>query len=224
METHANYTKESEEYLYKSVAQYVDSAPALDRPDDLESVIEENELPGALDFNQHMRGRFMSIRSKDAPGTGIMEGLLATEEYPFNRNEVAAFTVHYQSVLSNDIQVDYLFPIKTDIESLDLLDKIKDGVLIGKYVNLIQKNTIDFRAMNVPIRWKQLKENKITEDLNICLAAAKTVGIVRKITVNEIMNNPRSENVVEFLWDMIETNIVSDINILHTPILYRLKR
>lgn len=51
-------------------------------------------------------------------------------------------------VMEGDPQVAYLLPINAD--TLDLCLKVKDGVLLSKFINLVVPDTIDMRAVNFP--------------------------------------------------------------------------
>lgn len=62
--------------------------------------------------------------------------------------------------MAQDPEVAYLLPINPD--TLDLCAKVKDGVLLSKFINMVVPDTIDMRAVNLPKGGRPLSLFQVT--------------------------------------------------------------
>lgn len=76
-----------------------------------------------------------------APRTGH------TGIHAYAEEEVAAFAEHLNTYLEGDKDLAHLLPINP--AGLDLAKKMKDGILLAKFINVAVKDTIDMRAVNL---------------------------------------------------------------------------
>lgn len=67
--------------------------------------------------------------------------------HSFAEEEVAAFSEHLNTYLTGDVDVAHLVPI--DPKGLDLARKVRDGIVLSKFINIAVKDTIDVRALNL---------------------------------------------------------------------------
>ena len=130
--------------------------------------------------------------------TGLAAGLVM---------EIHAYAQFISRALGNDPDLKHLFPLDLappSVEAssplpvsasssttlvhnfagcgLDLLRKMRDGLLIAKLINVVSPRTIDERVLNkrsttggVP-GWRSIVEN-----LNVCMTSAKTLGITMRV-------------------------------------------
>jgi len=82
--------------------------------------------------------------------------------HAYAEEEVAAYAEHITAYLENDPDVKHLMPIQP--KGLDLAKKIRDGILLCKFINVCAKDTIDPRALNLRKDGKDLSLFKINEN------------------------------------------------------------
>jgi hypothetical protein len=70
-----------------------------------------------------------------------------TGTHAYAEEEVAAFAEHLNAYLEGDADVAHLLPINPS--GLDLAKKVRDGLLLAKFINVAVKDTIDTRALNL---------------------------------------------------------------------------
>ncbi|ETO15237.1 actin bundling protein [Reticulomyxa filosa] len=93
--------------------------------------------------------------------------------HSYAKEEISAFANHLNYCLGDDPDLDYLLPINPDTN--DLFMKVKDGVIIAKFINVIEPETIDWRAVNYK-KGGGLNQFKIIENQNLNISAAKSIG------------------------------------------------
>jgi plastin-1 len=142
--------------------------------------------------------------------------------HSFAEEEMAAFANHLNRVLGNDEDLAYLMPINP--EGLELAEKIGDGVLLSKFINLAVPGTIDERAINKKKDGRDLSVFKVNENLNLVVASATAIGCQ---TINlgstELANGPEYPHLVlGLLWQLVKLHLLNSINLKSTPELVRL--
>jgi plastin-1 len=85
--------------------------------------------------------------------------------------EKMAFSMHINQCLAADPVASRHLPL--NIDGLDLFERVHDGLLLCKLINLAQHDTIDDRAMNTK---ESMNVYQKTENLNLALNAAKAIG------------------------------------------------
>lgn len=138
-----------------------------------------------------------------------------------SQDEVCAFASHLNHCLANDPKLEYLMPI--DPNTMDLMEKVQDGVLLACFVNKIEKDTIDVRALNYD-ETGGLKTFSILENQNMNISAAKAIGVqVTNISAEDLMEAPDHPTLVlGLLWQMVRMQLMGNINLLERPELIQL--
>lgn len=139
--------------------------------------------------------------------------------HSYSEAEKTAFTEHINNCLGRDSQLSHLLPISTDDDGLFL--SVADGVLLCKLLNEAVPETIDSRAINNTTT-KALNVYEMTENLNLCINAAKSIGcsVVNIGPVDLIEGKPIL--VLGLVWQIIKIQLTSTINLKNHPELVRL--
>lgn len=135
--------------------------------------------------------------------------------------EVSAFASHINYVLGDDPDLDYLMPINP--ENDDIFNKVKDGVLIAKFINLIEPDTIDWRAVNYK-KGGGLNQFKVIENHLLNLNAAKAVGLrIFNVSAEDLRDADKNPTLVlGFMWQAVKMQLLGSINLKGHPELIRL--
>jgi plastin-1 len=91
--------------------------------------------------------------------------------HSFAEEEVSAFSEHLNLSLQGDADVSHLVPI--DPKGLDLCKKVRDGILLSKFINVAVKDTIDTRALNLRKGGKDISLFQINENQTLLISSAK---------------------------------------------------
>jgi plastin-1 len=142
--------------------------------------------------------------------------------HSYSEEEMAAFSEHFNNCLSGDADVKHLLPI--DEKGMDLCRKVKDGLILAKFINLCVKDTIDIRAVNLPKATKPLSTFQMQENINLAIASAKAIGVQ---TVGqgalELMDGERFPHLVlGIVWQLVKIHLLNSINLKSHPELIRL--
>jgi len=141
--------------------------------------------------------------------------------HTYSTEEVFAFANHINNNLSHDEQLQYLLPI--DPNSDDLFEKMKDGVLLCKFANLIEPGTVFDRAINYPKPGKNLSIFKVNENLVLGIRSAMAVGCrVHNVGAGDIRECENPVIVLGLLWQMVKMSVLAHINLKEHPELARL--
>ncbi|KAE8992152.1 Fimbrin-2 [Phytophthora rubi] len=139
--------------------------------------------------------------------------------HSYSEEETAAFTEHINNTLHSDKDVATLMPIGMDA---GLFRAVCDGVLLCKLINAAVPETIDERALNFVKRAKELNVYQKTENQNLCINAAKSIGcsVVNIGPDDLIVGKPIL--VLGLVWQIIKIQLTSTINLKNHPELMRL--
>jgi hypothetical protein len=97
-------------------------------------------------------------------------------EHTFEVEESSAFTVLINRTLQNDSTVSHLLPLNPD--SNDLFVKVKDGLILCRFINSAFPGTVDELKINFKKSNQELNIFKRTENLNnVIQSASKIRGI-----------------------------------------------
>lgn len=142
--------------------------------------------------------------------------------HSFAEEEMAAFAEHMNNCLSPDPECKYLLPI--DPTGVDLCKKVKDGILLSKFINLAVKDTIDERALNKRKNNKDLNVHQMNENQTLCINAAKGIGVkITNIGATELMNGEKFPHIVlGVVWQLVKIHLLNQINLKNHPELVRL--
>jgi hypothetical protein len=139
---------------------------------------------GTIEFNEFL-DIVINIKSGKASGGGFGRVYSKQKEliqvkghsgtHSFSQEEMDAFSEHLNNCLSGDSELKHLLPIQEG--KTDLCTKVRDGLLLAKFINLAVKDTIDERALNKPKGGKELSLFQIQENQTLVISSAKGIGV-----------------------------------------------
>jgi len=115
-----------------------------------------------------------------------------------------------------------------DSKGLDLCKKVKDGLLIAKFVNVAIPDTIDERALNKVVgkdgKVRELTLFQINENQNLGIAAAKSIGVVTtNVGAAELVAGEKHPHLVlGMVWQLVKIQLLNSISLKNHPELIRL--
>lgn len=142
--------------------------------------------------------------------------------HTFAQEEMTAFAEHLNYVLGDDKGLKHVMPIET--EGMDLCTKIKDGVLLSKFINCACPDTIDMRAVNKPKKGKKLSLFQQNENNNLVINAAKSIGVkVVNIGASDLAEGHHKPHLIlGIVWQLVKIQLLQQINLKAHPELIRL--
>ncbi|RMX70978.1 hypothetical protein D0869_16104, partial [Hortaea werneckii] len=148
-------------------------------------------------------------------------GATGGSQHTINQDELSAFTSHINAVLAGDADVGHLLPFPLD--TFEMFDACKDGLVLAKLINDSEPDTIDERVLNrVGKKLKQLNAFHQTENNNIVIESAKGIGCsVVNIGAGDIIE-VREHLILGLIWQIIRRGLLGKIDIRLHPELYRL--
>mmetsp|Transcript_25513 Transcript_25513/g.43022 ORF Transcript_25513/g.43022 Transcript_25513/m.43022 type:complete len:634 (+) Transcript_25513:72-1973(+) len=130
----------------------------------------------------------------------------------FSEEEKIAFSEHINFCLADNADVARHMPL--NIDNYDLFDKAGDGLIFCALINLAVPDTIDVRALN---RKAKLNVYTKTENLNLALNAAKSIGCqVVNIGAQDLIEG-RPILILGLMWQIIRMQLLSQISIKNYP-------
>ena len=123
-------------------------------------------------------------------------------------------------ILSNDTSCKNYFPI--DPNSMDLFDKIKDGVLLCKLLNKIEEGIIDERVINKNENMNILHQ---TGNLRLVINSAKSIGInCTGISTDIFQNDMDVSMILNFIGEICKYYFIHNIKLKnHLELVHLLK-
>ncbi|CCG80580.1 Fimbrin [Taphrina deformans PYCC 5710] len=147
-------------------------------------------------------------------------GSNANVSHTINEDERTEFTRHINGVLAGDTDVGARLPFPTD--TFEMFDQCKDGLVLSKLINDAVPDTIDERVLNKTKGSKKLNNFTMTENNNIVISSAKSLGLsVVNIGAQDLMEG-REHLILGLIWQIIRRGLLSKIDIKLHPELYRL--
>jgi hypothetical protein len=135
--------------------------------------------------------------------------------HSFAQEECAAFVDFINAKLGSDPKLAYLLPFK---DLGELFSGCTDGVILCRMINVAEPETVDERVINISPPNRFL----ITENLNLALNAAKSIGCtVVNIGPGDLMEG-RPHLVLGLVWQIVKKALLSKINLKANPNLIRL--
>jgi plastin-1 len=105
---------------------------------------------------------------------------------------------------------------------MQIFEECRDGLVLCKLINDSVPDTIDMRVLNKPTARKPLNAFQITENNNIVINSAKSIGCsVVNIGSSDIAEG-REHLVLGLIWQIIRRGLLSQVDIKLHPELYRL--
>jgi len=196
---------------------------------DILQQVDENR-DGVIDFDEFMWALWQLQQKGDASVFGnlvkkqvslIYKESKSGGRHSYAEEEVEAFANHLNYCLGDDPDLEYLMPINP--KGLDLCKKIRDGCMIAKFINMIEPDTIDWRAVNYK-KGGGLNQFKVIENHNLNLSAAKSIGLrVSNLSAEELRDGEDNPILVlGFMWQAVKMQLLGSINLKAHPELIRL--
>ncbi|KAF2426240.1 fimbrin [Tothia fuscella] len=165
-----------------------------------------------------------SHSSKPSSGGGgriQVQGSSANVTHTINEDERTEFTRHINAVLAGDPDIGHLLPFP--IDTFEMFDHCKDGLVLAKLINDSVPDTIDERVLNRPgKKIKTLNAFHMTENNNIVIESAKGIGCsVVNIGSGDLVE-VREHLILGLIWQVIRRGLLGKIDIKLHPELYRL--
>ena len=106
--------------------------------------------------------------------------------------------------------------LKIDMSGDDLYEKMDDGVLLCKMVNMAAPDTIDERVINTG---KKISIFKQHENLTLAINSAKAIGCVVIGIDSHTLNSSQGKKylVLGMVWQLIKMALFKEINLNHVP-------
>lgn len=147
-------------------------------------------------------------------------GSSSNVSHTINEDERTEFTRHINGVLAGDADIGDRLPFPTD--TFEMFDQCKDGLVLSKLINDAVPDTIDERVLNRSKGTKKLNNFTMTENNNIVISSAKSLGLsVVNIGSQDLMEG-REHLILGLIWQIIRRGLLSKIDIKLHPELYRL--
>jgi hypothetical protein len=145
----------------------------------------------------------------------VMQDKKGNVVHSFATEECAALIEFINTKLAHDSKLSYLLPMK---DITELFSACVDGVLLCRLINVAAPETVDERVINLAPPNKFL----ITENLNLALNAAKSLGVkVVNIGASDIVDG-RPHLILGLVWQLVKVALLSKINLKENPNLIRL--
>jgi len=95
--------------------------------------------------------------------------------------------------------------------------------MIAKFINMIEPDTIDWRAVNYK-KGGGVNQFKIIENHNLNISAAKSIGLrITNISAEELRDADKNPTLVlGFMWQAVKMQLLASINLKNHPELIRL--
>uniref|UniRef100_A0A0N4Z979 Ca2+-binding actin-bundling protein n=1 Tax=Parastrongyloides trichosuri TaxID=131310 RepID=A0A0N4Z979_PARTI len=130
--------------------------------------------------------------------------------------EEVAFSNWINSHLFEDPDLMKHLPVNAD--NHELYQKLDDGLIICKLINLAVPETIDERVINK----KNLNTYSKLENLTLSLMSAQAIGCnIVNIDADDLSKG-RQHLVLGLLWQIIRIGLFNQIDLVHVPGLFRL--
>lgn len=134
----------------------------------------------------------------------------------YSQDEVTAFANHLNYCLGDEKKLKYLMPINPN--NLDLMEKVADGCLIAKFINMIEPDTIDWRAVNYKKKGG-LNQYHVIENQNLNIAAAKSIGLrIFNLSAEDLRDAVKNPILVlGFMWQAVKMQLLGSVNLKSHP-------
>jgi len=135
--------------------------------------------------------------------------------------EQAAFADWINDMLGEDEDVKHKLPLS--VEGSDMYEKMDDGILLCKIINMAAPDTIDERAIN---KGKNISIFKQHENLTLARNSASSVGCVIIGIDSHTLNSSQGKKwlVLGLVWQLIKMYLFKQITISQVPGLVNLLR
>ncbi|ORY86649.1 putative SAC6-actin filament bundling protein, fimbrin [Leucosporidium creatinivorum] len=234
----------------------VDASGAVELDDFVDLVARLKEGAGASAGQVHRGGALSGLMGAGAgkgpapaPSAGggaqtgggkvLVKGSNTNITHSINEDERTEFTRHINQVLAGDVDIGDRLPIPMD--TMQIFDECRDGLILSKLINDSVPDTIDERVLNKPSTKshrrtpsalpapsapatgpKPINAFQQTENNNLVISSSKALGLsVVNIGASDLVEG-REHLILGLIWQIIRKGLLNKIDIKHHPELYRL--
>ncbi|CAG5106015.1 Oidioi.mRNA.OKI2018_I69.chr1.g2643.t1.cds [Oikopleura dioica] len=168
---------------------------------------------GSIYHDQVKKDIASSFRKTIDAAEGVVSktGASSWSTHTYSLEEREAFADWINTRLKDDPDCKNLLPITVDDESL--FEKVSDGILLCKLINLSQPETIDERAINKT----KLSVYRKQENLNLAINSASAIGCtVVNIGAQDLLES-RQHLILGLLWQIIRMGLFANIDLALNP-------
>lgn len=200
----------------------VDSSGRVELDDYVELVakLRESKQHAPSSAPSNAGGNTLQHKGTGAKASIVLGGRISGTQHTINEEEKQEFTKHINSVLAGDADVGNRLPIPVD--TFQIFDECKDGLILSKLINDSVPDTIDTRVLNFPKPNKPLNNFTISENANIVINSAKAIGCVVVNVHSEDFIEGKEHLILGLIWQIIRKGLLNKIDIKLHPELYRL--
>jgi len=150
----------------------------------------------------------------------VIAGQMGAQHMVLNEEQVA-FSDWMNNNLGSDKDVNHLLPLN-DTGS-DMYQKMDDGIILCKMINLAAADTIDERVINKGAKLGIFKQH---ENLTLAINSAKAIGCVVIGIDSHTLNSSQGKKwlVLGLVWQLIKMYLFKQITISQVPGLVNLLR
>jgi plastin-1 len=216
-----------DEHELKTIINNLGQCVSKRELEELIASVDENRN-GVIDFPEFLLVLKQMKEGRDGGLANIVMSHQETYEiqghggahHTFSDDEKTAFTEHINHVLAQDPHVGPRLPM--DPSTMALFPNLQDGLILCKMINLAEPGTIDERALNIPQEGRELTIYQMTENCNLCVNAAKSIGCqVTNIGAQDIVGN-KPILLLGLVWQIVRIQLLAAISLKDCPQLYRL--
>ncbi|UZJ51374.1 hypothetical protein CBS101457_000694 [Exobasidium rhododendri] len=178
------------------------------------------ELEDYVDLLAKLRAGRNAGAGEVTKGKVTVKGSNASVQHTINEDEKSEFTRHINQSLTGDVHIGKRLPIPLD--TFQLFDECKDGLILCKLINDAVPDTIDERVLNVGKGGKAPNAFQMTENNNIVITSSKAIGCsVVNVGAQDLIDG-REHLILGLIWQIIRRGLLSKIDLKNHPELYRL--
>ncbi|KAJ7392218.1 hypothetical protein OS493_013594 [Desmophyllum pertusum] len=164
------------------------------------------------------------IKKKEnlASSGGTSESSAEGTKHTYSDAERVAFVDWINTALQDDTEAKAYLPMNP--VTSELFEKMNDGIILCKMINLSVPDTVDERAINKPKSGKSLSIYKIHENMTLALNSASSIGCNIVNIGAEDLEKGKPHLVLGVLWQIIRIGLFAKITLTSVPGLARLLR
>jgi len=140
----------------------------------------------------------------------VSQGAIADDgsKHTISKEEQRSFAQWINGHFAEDPDVSHLLPLSS-IDGGDMYEKITDGILLCKLINLAEPDTIDLRAIH---RGKKVSLFQKHENLNTAISSAKAIGINVVSIDSHSLIEKRKHLILGLLWQLISSWLFTSLS------------
>ncbi|EGR28526.1 hypothetical protein IMG5_173430, partial [Ichthyophthirius multifiliis] len=138
-------------------------------------------------------------------------------QHYFTQEEVFAYSEHINHYLKDDEDLKSILPINPNSE--ELFEKVGNGILLCKLINITQPGALDVTKINT----KNPNIFKINENLNMAISSAQKIGCVCINIHNQSIMEKSEHIILGLLWQIVKIQLLGITDVKKNPDIFKLK-